>query len=120
LVSFGSFADQWFEQSVAPSLSNDKHKDQWRMTLSVYAKPIRDLPLDAIGVDEVLRVLQPIWNDKPETASRLRGRIERVLDAAKVKGFRSGDNPAAWRGQLALLLPSPEEDGAGPSCGFGL
>jgi len=63
------------------------------------------LPVDKITTDDVLSVLKPLWNDKPETASRLRGRIERVLDAAKAKGLRSGENPARWRGHLDQLLP---------------
>ena len=60
---------------------------------------------DQITTDDVLSVLKPLWNDKPETASRLRGRIERVLDAAKAQGLRSGENPARWRGHLDQLLP---------------
>ena len=61
--------------------------------------------MDKIATDDVLSVLKPLWNAKPETASRLRGRIERVLDAAKAQGFRSGENPARWRGHLDQLLP---------------
>src|ERR687894_3025302 len=62
-------------------------------------------PLDEIGTDDVLGVLTPIWQTKSETASRLRGRIERVLDAARAKGLRTGENPARWRGHLDKLLP---------------
>jgi integrase len=75
------------------------------MTLLVYAKPLRDRPVDQITTVHVLEALKPIWHEKPETASRLRGRIERVLDAAKAKGHRTGENPALWRGNLANLLP---------------
>jgi len=75
------------------------------MTLREYAAPLRRLPVDKITTDDVLSVLKPIWNEKPETASRLRGRIERVLDAAKAQGLRSGENPARWRGHLDQLLP---------------
>ena len=75
------------------------------MTLRDYAAPLRRLPVDRITTDDVLSVLKPLWNDKPETASRLRGRIERVLDAAKAQGLRSGENPARWRGHLDQLLP---------------
>lgn len=84
---------------------NAKHKQQWRNTLTTYAKPIWEMPVSDIGVDDVLRVLRPIWVTKAETAKRVRGRIESVLDAAKVRGHRSGENPATWRGNLSLLLP---------------
>ena len=75
------------------------------MTLETYAAPLRSRPVDEIDTEAVLAVLKPIWQEKPETASRLRGRIEAVLDAAKAQGLRSGENPAAWRGHLAHLLP---------------
>ena len=71
----------------------------------VYCQPLRAKPVDAIETADVLTVLQPIWQTKPETASRVRGRIERILNAAKAKGYRSGENPAAWRGHLDNLLP---------------
>lgn len=87
---------------------NAKHRQQWRNTLATYAYPIiGDKAVSAIGTDDILAVLKPIWNDKPETASRLRGRIENVLSAAKVQGMRTGDNPALWRGHLDHLLPKP-------------
>ena len=75
------------------------------MTLSVYAAPIRDKQVDEITTEDILDILKPIWQEKNETANHLRGRIERVLNAAKARGFRSGENPAAWRGHLELLLP---------------
>jgi integrase len=75
------------------------------MTLTKYAAPLRDKPIAAVHTDDVLSVLAPIWQTKNETASRLRGRIERVLDAARAKGLRSGENPARWRGHLDHLLP---------------
>ena len=84
---------------------NPKHRAQWRMTLENYAAPLRSRPVDEIDTAAVLDVLKPLWQTKPETASRLRGRIEAVLDAAKAQGHRSGENPAAWRGHLAHLLP---------------
>jgi integrase len=90
---------------MRPSWRNEKHAAQWEMTLRDYAAPLRRLPVDKITTDDVLSVLKPLWNAKPETASRLRGRIERVLDAAKAKGLRSGENPARWRGHLDQLLP---------------
>ena len=70
-------------------------------------RPLRAKPVDTISTEDVLAVLKPIWTEKPETASRLRGRIEKVLDAAKAKGHRSGENPARWRGHLDHLLPKP-------------
>ena len=79
------------------------------MTLTVYAGPLRAKPVDEIETTDVLAVLRPIWQEKPETASRLRGRIERVLNAAKAKGCRSGENPAAWRGHLENLLPKRQK-----------
>jgi len=75
------------------------------MTLTNYAAPLRSKPINEIGTDDVLGVLTPLWQSKSETTSRLRGRIERVLDAARAKGLRSGENPARWRGHLDHLLP---------------
>lgn len=75
------------------------------MTLREYAAPIREKPVNEVGTEHVLAVLKPIWLEKPETASRLRGRIEHVLDAARAKGYRDGVNPALWRGHLDKLLP---------------
>ncbi|MGH2343466.1 tyrosine-type recombinase/integrase [Segnochrobactraceae bacterium EtOH-i3] len=87
---------------------NEKHKYQWRATLDTYAGPvIGDMTVGAIGVADVLRVLEPIWTTKTETASRLRGRIEAVLAWAMVAGHRSGENPARWRGNLNMLLAKP-------------
>ncbi len=103
-MTFGDFADALVDE-IAPGFRNAKHVAQWRMTLKVYAAPLRAKSLDAIGTDDVLAVLQPIWTKRSETASRVRGRIERVLDAAKARGLRSGENPARWRGHLDHLLP---------------
>jgi integrase len=103
-AAFGECADRLIE-AMGPSWRNSKHAAQWEMTLREYAAPLRRLPVDKITTDDVLSVLKPLWNEKPETASRLRGRIERVLDAAKAQGLRDGDNPARWRGHLDQLLP---------------
>ena len=103
-TTFGAFADA-LVANLAPGFRNPKHVAQWRMTLTNYAAPLRGKPLDQIGTDDVLGVLSPIWQAKHETASRLRGRIERVLDAAKAKGLRGGENPARLRGHLDHLLP---------------
>jgi len=103
-ATFGECADRVIE-AMQSSWRNTKHAAQWKMTLRDYAAPLRRLPADTITTEDVLSVLKPLWNDKPETASRLRGRIERVLDAAKAQGLRSGENPARWRGHLDQLLP---------------
>jgi len=103
-ATFGECADHVIE-AMRPSWRNSKHAAQWEMTLREYAAPLRRLPVDRITTDDVLLVLKPLWNDKAETATRLRGRIERVLDAAKAQGLRSGENPARWRGHLDQLLP---------------
>lgn len=102
--TFGTVAIEHIE-AQEPAWKNAKHRQQWRNTLKTYAKPIWDTPVDQVSVEDVLAILQPIWFTKPETAGRVRGRIENVLDAAKVRGLRTGENPAAWRGNLALLLP---------------
>jgi integrase len=86
---------------------NEKHRGQWRTTLAEYVYPtIGKAPIAGIDAGQVLAVLEPIWRVKPETASRLRGRIEAVLDYATSRGWRVGDNPARWRGHLANLLPA--------------
>ncbi len=102
--TFGECADRVIE-AMRPSWRNRKHAAQWEMTLRDYAAPLRRLPVDKLTTDDVLSALKPLWSDKPETASRLRGRIERVLDAAKAQGLRNGENPARWRGHLDQLLP---------------
>ena len=82
-------------------------RSQWTSTLKTYASPvIGSMSVGSIGLDEVLRILRPIWKEKPETASRLRGRIEAVLDYAGVHGWRKGDNPARWTGYLDQMLPA--------------
>jgi integrase len=86
---------------------NAKHRDQWPNTLNSYAGPVfGSLPVQAVDVGLVMKALEPIWQTKSETASRLRGRIEAVLDWATVRGYRKGDNPARWRGHLDKLLPT--------------
>ena len=85
---------------------NAKHADQWGNTLETYAYPVfGDLPVNEIDTALVMRVLEPLWRKKTETASRLRGRIESVLSWATVRGYREGENPARWRGHLDKLLP---------------
>ena len=85
---------------------NEKHRYQWRQTLTSFCTTIRPKPVATITTQDVLETLKPIWMTKGETASRLRGRIELVLDFAKAKGWRTGDNPARWRGHLKNILPA--------------
>jgi integrase len=96
--------------SILDNLSNDKHKAQWRSTLETYALPqIGGMPVNEITVNEIHDLLKPIWKEKTETASRLRGRIETVLNYAIVKGLMSAPNPATWQGNLSALLPSKKQ-----------
>jgi integrase len=89
------------------SWRNAKHREQWRNTLSSYAGPVfGSLPVQSIDVGLVMKALEPIWHTKPETATRLRGRIEAVLDWATVRSYRNGENPARWRGHIDKLLPA--------------
>ncbi len=104
IPTFGELADAYVA-TMRSSWRNPKHAAQWAMTLTVYAAPIRHRPVDEIETNDVLKVLHPLWQRTPETAERLRGRIENVLSAAKAKGYRSGENPAVWRGHLDQLLP---------------
>ena len=86
---------------------NPKHRAQWKATLATYAYPVfGELSVAAVDNGLVLKVLEPIWTTKPETAGRVRGRIEAVLDWAKARGYREGENPARWRGHLDKLLPN--------------
>ena len=85
---------------------NEKHRQQWRRTLEVYVYPVfGHVPVQAVDVSLVMKVLDPLWRTKTETASRLRGRIETILDWAAVRGYRTGENPARWRGHLQRALP---------------
>ena len=100
-------AAQRFIDGHTPSWRNPKHAAQWRATIETYANPIfGDLPVGDVATTHILAAIESIWLTKPETASRLRGRIERILDFAKTRGWRSGENPAAWKGHLALTLPA--------------
>lgn len=103
--TFGAVADDYVAEH-RKSWRNPKHADQWDMTLREYAKAIRKKPVNEISTADVLAVLKPIWREKPETASRLRGRLEMVLDAARALGHipESTANPARWRGHLDKLL----------------
>lgn len=91
-----------------PAWHNSKHAAQWSSTLENYVYPIfGDLAVQAVDVGLVLKAIEPIWTAKPETASRVRGRIESIIDWATARGCREGENPARWRGHLENLLPAP-------------
>jgi integrase len=108
IPTFGEVADD-VRKTLSAGFRNEKHKAQWKLTLETHAASLRARPVDTIATDDVLAVLRPIWTTKAETASRVRGRIEKVLDAAKAKGLREGENPARWRGHLDHLLPRPSK-----------
>lgn len=109
-MTFGAYADAFIDSAVkAGRWRGAKTEARWRNLLTNHASPIRANTLAAIRVRDVVQVLEPIWGDKQETAEKLREAIERVLDAAKVEGHRSGDNPAAWKGTLEHLLHKPNE-----------
>ena len=105
-VTFGQLADN-FISDRAPSWRNPKSEGQWRTSLKTYAAGIANLPVEEIRTENVLAVLKPIWTSKPETAKRVRNRIELILNAAISRGLRAGPNPALWRGHLDHLLPKP-------------
>jgi integrase len=103
--TFDQAAEHYFATHQA-AWRNRKHRQQWQNTLATYCSPIIGaLPVGAVDVGLVLQILEPIWSVKPETASRVRGRIEAILDWAKARGYRDGENPARWKGSLAALLP---------------
>lgn len=108
-LTFADATDKYLAAKL-DAFKNPKHRQQWRNTLETYAKPeLGKMLVQDIVVQDVLRVLEPIWTDKTETASRLRGRIEAVLSWATVAGHRTGDNPARWAGNLKELLPAPSK-----------
>ncbi|WP_247889016.1 tyrosine-type recombinase/integrase [Azospirillum brasilense] len=105
-MTFRECAEAFIDTNKA-GWSNEKHAAQWTSTLSTYAYPVMgDLPVAAVDTPLVLRVVEPIWAMKTETASRVRGRIEAILDYAKVRGYRDGENPARWKGHLDHILPA--------------
>jgi integrase len=104
-MTFGEVADMYIA-AYEQGWRNPKHRQQWHNTLRDYVLPaIGDLPVGSVDTSAVVRIIEPLWREKTETASRLRGRIERVLDYAKARGWREGENPARWRGHLDKLLP---------------
>ena len=104
-ITFRTCAEGYIEAHKA-GWRNDKHAAQWSATLATYAFPVfGDLPVQAVDTGLVLKALEVIWNTKPETATRVRGRIESVLDWAATRDYRRGENPARWKGHLQNLLP---------------
>jgi integrase len=104
-MTFAACAERYIATHKA-GWRNDKHRDQWSNTLSTYVDPVFGaLPVQAVDTTLVMRAIEPIWTEKPETASRVRGRIESILDWATARGYRQGENPARWRGHLDKLLP---------------
>lgn len=106
LLTFKEAAET-YRQSHESGWKNEKHRQQWASTLETYAYPVfGDVPVGAVNVGHVTKALDSIWKTKNETARRLRGRIENILDWAAVRGYRTGDNPARWRGHLEKAMPS--------------
>jgi integrase len=96
-------------ENMSPSWRNAKHRAHWAMTLRIYCAQLAKVPAGEVTTENVLRVLKPLWATKAATASRLRARIERVLDFAKAQEMRSGENPARWRGHLDAILPKRQK-----------
>jgi integrase len=108
-MTFKECAESYIE-SHRSGWRSAKHESQWGNSLATYTYPIfGDLPVSAVDVGLVMKALQPIWSTKTETASRIRGRIESILDWATVQNYREGENPARWRGHLDKLLPKPSK-----------
>ena len=104
-VTFGDAAKRYIAAHRA-AWRNEKHATQWEATLATYVEPhIDKLPVQDIETGLVMKVLEPIWSEKPETAARVRGRVEAIINWATARGYRIGDNPARWRGHLEKLLP---------------
>lgn len=109
--TFGSFVDRWVKSTIAPGLRSAKQLAQWKMTLGdKYCEAIRRKTVSEIGTADILAVLKEVWTKRPETASRLRARLARALDAATVEGLRDDrPNPARWQGHLELMLGRPSK-----------
>jgi hypothetical protein len=104
-MTFSDVADMYIAAHEA-AWRNPKHRQQWHNTLRDYVLPvIGDLPVGSVDTGAVVKIIEPLWREKTETASRVRGRIESILDYAKARGWREGENPARWRGHLDQLLP---------------
>lgn len=108
-MTFEKAADLCHQKKVQ-EFRNEKHKKDWIGSVNRYAIPIiGHLPVDEIDLPHILTILEPIWQEKTETATRLRQRIEHILTWATVSGYRKGDNPARWKGHLDAILPKPSK-----------
>jgi len=109
-TTFAQAFERYYAEKVQGELRNAKHIKQWQSTMTTYVFPVfGDKAVASITVEDILAALRPIWGSKNETASRVRQRIEAVLDWARVMGLREGENPARWKGNLQQLLPSPNK-----------
>jgi integrase len=104
-MTLGKLADEYIE-TMKPKWRGDKTVAAWERFAATYIKPLRAVPIDKLSTDDVVRVLRPLWHDKPETAKKVRERLKLVLDHAKARKLREGDNPAAWKGHLDQILPA--------------
>lgn len=105
-----TFAEAWekFAAEKVKEFSTDRYREQWQRTVEIYALPdLGKMAVQDIGLQDVLRVLQPLWDEKTVTAVKVRERVEKVLAYATVQGYRTGDNPARWKGNLDMVLPAP-------------
>lgn len=108
-ITFDKAAEQYIDAHKS-GWRNEKHIDQWRNTITTYASPvIGSIDVALVETAHIMKIIEPIWSTKTETASRLRGRIESILDWATVRKYRIGENPARWKGHLDKLLPKPSK-----------
>jgi integrase len=105
---FGTLADEYIK-AMSPKWRGKQTLPAWERFAATYAKGLRKIPVADVDTDAVVRVLTPLWHSRPETASKTRERIKLVLDHAKARGLRSGDNPAQWQGHLDQILPTPKK-----------
>jgi len=105
---FGDLADEYI-RTMSPKWRGKQTLPAWERFAATYAKGLRKIPVDEVDTDAVVRVLTPLWNSKPETATKTRERVKLVLDHAKARGLRTGDNPASWAGHLDQILPTPKK-----------
>lgn len=108
VVTFGQIADEYID-TMAPKWKGDKTLVAFRRFAEKYAAPIREVPVASLSTEDIVGVLRPLWTEKAETGRKVRERIKQVLDHAKARGLRTGDNPAEWRGHLDQILPSMEK-----------
>lgn len=107
--TFAEVLDEYASEKLS-EIKEEKYRKQWQATVRNYALPVLgDMSMQDIGLDDVLQILTPIWHEKTETASKLQGRIEKLIAFAIAKGYRDGSNPALWKNNLSLLLPSPSK-----------